>query len=469
MPLAFCRECGQEYFPVRRQRDRRGRGCSSRARSPTGSPTDGQRNGYLYVSDENPWPTRRGRAARAASQRLARSRRRARQAREPALACLSTSPSRRTATSTVSGLERGLHPGAVPVLPWLRHRVRQPPDRGLREARHARCRRAQHEHDDPRSVGGPRAARRRRRSRQRRASCSASPTTARTLRCRPATSTTSSRSACSAPPCTRRSAAQANAGLRHDALPAAVFDALALPDDAVRDRSGRQGRREAPDRRGAARRARVPRLPRSAARLADHLAEPGADRAAAHRLRRPRDCVADDEVWEQELPGWIGEDRDPHPLLTVGQHRDSRTGRAGAARLPAPRARDQGRRARRRPPGGAQAPLRAAADRTVGDRRERAAHVRQRGLPALAVGHRRSRRHVHLAARRLRAVPRPSWDVPAAPRPPQGRRTPAHHRRASSRRFAATASSSRSPPGTTASPGTRSRPPSCAGSPATAP
>ena len=37
--------------------------------------------------------------------------------------------------------------------------------------------------------------------------------------------------------------------------------------------------------------------------------------------------------------------------------------------------------------------------------------------------------HLHLAARRLRAVPRPSRDVPAAPRPPQSRRAPAHHRR----------------------------------------
>ena len=118
------------------------------------------------------------------------------------------------------------------------------------------------------------------------------------------------------------------------------------------------------------------------------------------------------------------------PAPDLGQRRDSRTRRAGAARLPAARAGDEGRRARRRPPGGAQAPLRSAADRPVGDRRERAAHVRQRRLPALAVGRRTTAaRRTSRRSSGFGQFLAPSRDVPAATRASQGRRAPAHHRR----------------------------------------
>ena len=56
MPLAFCRECGQDYFPVRRNETDEGEVLEPREISDRLT-TEGQRNGYLYVSDENPWPT----------------------------------------------------------------------------------------------------------------------------------------------------------------------------------------------------------------------------------------------------------------------------------------------------------------------------------------------------------------------------------------------------------------------------
>jgi hypothetical protein len=56
MPLAFCRECGQDYFPVRRYETDEGEVLEPGEISDRLT-TDGQRNGYLYVSDDNPWPT----------------------------------------------------------------------------------------------------------------------------------------------------------------------------------------------------------------------------------------------------------------------------------------------------------------------------------------------------------------------------------------------------------------------------
>ena len=128
------------------------------------------------------------------------------------------------------------------------------------------------------------------------------------------------------------------------------------------------------------------------------------------------DCIADDEVWEQELPAWIGDDRDPHPILAsasaetrelvaralldflrrelalkvdvLDADRQEELKRRSSQQLIAPWAIDENE------------PL------TYGTRR----------VPALAVGHGRSRRDVHLAAQWLRPVPAPSRDVPAAPR-----------------------------------------------------
>jgi len=52
LPLAFCRECGQDYFAVRANESGvfEPREISDRGRGP------GERIGYLYVSDDRPWP-----------------------------------------------------------------------------------------------------------------------------------------------------------------------------------------------------------------------------------------------------------------------------------------------------------------------------------------------------------------------------------------------------------------------------
>jgi hypothetical protein len=59
LPLCFCRECGQEYYSVRRRRDEERewvlepREVSDRANGPE------EQNGYLYVSEDAPWPETR--------------------------------------------------------------------------------------------------------------------------------------------------------------------------------------------------------------------------------------------------------------------------------------------------------------------------------------------------------------------------------------------------------------------------
>jgi superfamily II DNA/RNA helicase/very-short-patch-repair endonuclease len=55
-PLAFCRECGQEYVPVRLREEDGPRIAETREISDR-SAGEGERNGYLYFSTENPWPT----------------------------------------------------------------------------------------------------------------------------------------------------------------------------------------------------------------------------------------------------------------------------------------------------------------------------------------------------------------------------------------------------------------------------
>ena len=170
MPLAFCRECGQEYFPCAATRPTRAnvlepREISDRLR------TDGQRNGYLYVSDDNPWPTDEAEQLallpndwlEAGGARVKR--------REPAATCRSTSRSRQTAHLHRRGLSGRFIPAPFRFCLELRHRVRQPPDGRLREARHASV-----------PAGGARA----RRSSVCRRSASSAPT--RRLRRRPASS-----------------------------------------------------------------------------------------------------------------------------------------------------------------------------------------------------------------------------------------------------------------------------------------
>jgi len=57
MPLAFCRECGQEYAPVRLKQSERGRFAEPREISDT-SFGDGEENGYFHHSSQAPWPSR---------------------------------------------------------------------------------------------------------------------------------------------------------------------------------------------------------------------------------------------------------------------------------------------------------------------------------------------------------------------------------------------------------------------------
>ena len=103
MPLAFCRECGQDYFPVRRHETDEGELLEPREISdrPT---TDGQRNGYLYVSDDNPWPTDEAEQLALLPNDWLEGRRRARRSVRTGRASRSTSRSRQTATSTAAAL-----------------------------------------------------------------------------------------------------------------------------------------------------------------------------------------------------------------------------------------------------------------------------------------------------------------------------------------------------------------------------
>ncbi len=54
-PLAFCRECGQEYYTVRLQRGTPSR-FEPRAFEEQQLETARERDGYLYVSEDEPWP-----------------------------------------------------------------------------------------------------------------------------------------------------------------------------------------------------------------------------------------------------------------------------------------------------------------------------------------------------------------------------------------------------------------------------
>ncbi len=59
LPIAFCRECGQEYYVVRRTRDETGRTVyQPRELSERIDPEDenGDEGGFLYVSSSEPWP-----------------------------------------------------------------------------------------------------------------------------------------------------------------------------------------------------------------------------------------------------------------------------------------------------------------------------------------------------------------------------------------------------------------------------
>jgi superfamily II DNA/RNA helicase/very-short-patch-repair endonuclease len=57
MPVAFCRECGQEYIPLRLRETDEGRIAESREISDQ-SAGEGEENGYFYFSSSEPWPDR---------------------------------------------------------------------------------------------------------------------------------------------------------------------------------------------------------------------------------------------------------------------------------------------------------------------------------------------------------------------------------------------------------------------------
>jgi ATP-dependent helicase YprA (DUF1998 family) len=53
-PVAFCRECGQEYLAVRRREDAQGKRFEARRDSDASGGDDN--TGYLYLSEDEPWP-----------------------------------------------------------------------------------------------------------------------------------------------------------------------------------------------------------------------------------------------------------------------------------------------------------------------------------------------------------------------------------------------------------------------------
>jgi len=56
LPIAFCRECGQEYYVVRRGTDEEGRRCYLAREVQDRLDNDDGEAGYLYISETSPWP-----------------------------------------------------------------------------------------------------------------------------------------------------------------------------------------------------------------------------------------------------------------------------------------------------------------------------------------------------------------------------------------------------------------------------
>ncbi|QVQ54689.1 protein kinase [Spiractinospora alimapuensis] len=56
LPLAFCRECGQEYLTVWRTTTATGTAYTSRQSGPAADAPEGGKEGYLYLSADSPWP-----------------------------------------------------------------------------------------------------------------------------------------------------------------------------------------------------------------------------------------------------------------------------------------------------------------------------------------------------------------------------------------------------------------------------
>src|SRR5207244_1023678 len=56
LPLAFCRECGQEYYSVRRRVSDDGKVVFDPRELGDRFEVDGAEPGYLYLSEADPWP-----------------------------------------------------------------------------------------------------------------------------------------------------------------------------------------------------------------------------------------------------------------------------------------------------------------------------------------------------------------------------------------------------------------------------
>ncbi len=362
LPLAFCRECGQEYYTVgRRKRPRRARTRSSRASS---SDVDGRRGPRprLPLPRHGPALARRPdgeleprprRLARGARRTAARG-----QARPPARTCPRSSTSAPDGVESAGGLRVAFVP--APFRFCLRCGVayggRQTRDFGkLGDAR----------------LGRPQLARRR----------LLSLTAIRRLRARRRRSSPSARKLLTFTDNRQDASLQAGhfndfveVGLLRSALyraaaarrrrrphattssPRKVFDALALARRALRRRPGRQVRRQGGQTDAALRDVLGYRLYRDLER-GWRVTSPNLEQCGLLEIHYESldELAAADDEWAST-----------HPALAAATPEQRRRRRQGAARPPAPRAGDQGRLPARGLPGRHQAALQRAPHRCPG-------------------------------------------------------------------------------------------------------
>jgi hypothetical protein len=161
-PLAFCRECGQDYYPVWLNDTADGRTVTERDLFEAQSDR-GVTSGFIFVDGEGELVVLGpGGGRQAPPRRLARGARRRHPGQE---GCREEPPQVHPGAAGGQG-GRGrarclVRPGAVPLLPAMRRGLHGPPAVRLRQACDARVRWAEHRDDDPVAVRGARPARRR--------------------------------------------------------------------------------------------------------------------------------------------------------------------------------------------------------------------------------------------------------------------------------------------------------------------
>ena len=313
LPLAFCRECGQDYFPVRRHKTDEGEVLQSREISDRLT-AEGQRNGYLYVSDHNQWPADEAeQLALLPNDWLEAGGVRVKRDHRPRL------PQHVSVSADGHLHGAGLSAVFIPA-PFrfclacgIAYGSRQTADYGKLAMLGAGGR------STSTTILGLSAVR------ELRSEETLAPEARKLL------SFSDNRQDASLQAghfndfveisllrgalyeAVRR---KGDDGLRYDELPAAVFAALALPSMQYATD---------PDVKGGAKR-------RTEEALRDVLEyRVYRDQARGWRITSPNleqtglltvdyddldECIADDEAWTQELPPWIGDDRDPHPLLS---------------------------------------------------------------------------------------------------------------------------------------------------------